>query len=93
MLAFWSRMAHWLYVDVREKGGKRITFGLPVPLRFAHWGIGVARNYVDEETRMQLNMAQEMLSAVESDMNQPTSQPVFIEVDDEDGDRVVIYMG
>ena len=93
LLAFWARSARWLQVRVQEKGGRRINISLPVPIRLARWGIGVAQTYVDADTRGQLELAQSFIDAFDEEMGKPDAVPLLVDVNDEDGDKVQVYIG
>lgn len=93
LLAFFSRRAAWLHVRVQEKEGHRIAISLPLPLGLAGWGIKVAHGFVDEKTRGQLDMASAFLSAAKEELKQPGARPMTIDVDDDDGDKVQVYIG
>lgn len=93
LLAFFSRRATWLHVRVQEKDGHRIAISLPLPLGLAGWGIKVAHGFVDTKTRGQLDMAEAFLAAAKDELKQPGAGPMTIDVDDEDGDKVQVYIG
>jgi len=93
LLAFWARSARWLQVRVQEKEGRRINISLPVPIRLARWGIGVAQTYVDAETRGQLELAQSLIDVFDEEMGKPDARPLLVDVNDEDGDKVQVYIG
>ena len=93
VVAFLSRRATWLHVRVREKEGRRIAISMPLPLRLANWGIGIARGFVDDDTRSHLTMASEFIRAAQDTMREPGAAPLFIDVDDDDGDQVEVYIG
>jgi hypothetical protein len=93
LLALFSRRAAWLHVRVQEKEGHRIAISLPLPLGLVGWGIQVAYGFVDEKTRSQLDMASAFLTAAKEELNHPDARPMTIDVDDNDGDRVQVYIG
>ena len=93
LLAFMSRRSTWLHVRVKESQGTRIAISMPLPLRLANWGIGIARGFVDDHTRGHLNMASEFINAARDTMSEPGADPLFIDVDDDDGDHVEVYIG
>ncbi len=93
LLALFSRRAAWLHVRVQEKGGHRIAISLPLPLGLVGWGIKMAYGFVDEKTRGQLDMASAFLSAAKEELKQPDGRPMTIDVDDDDGDKVQVYIG
>ncbi len=87
-----GRYARWLFVDIQQKPGEtpaRITFGFPVPLGFAAW---VLRNFghrikglgSPENARQIAAMLNETISS---------DSPLIVNVDDEDGEKVRVYIG
>lgn len=92
-LAFMSRRAPWLHVRVQERGGRRIAISLPLPLRLATWGVTTAQGFADEEAQGKLDMAASFLTAARLNWQQPDSEPVMIDVHDDDGDQVQVYIG
>jgi hypothetical protein len=90
VLILLSRRAPWLHVRVQEQDGKRIAISLPLPLRIAHWVLGIARPFVPEEQAMHLETAAAFVSAMQEN---PDQDPIVIDVDDDDGDKVAIYIG
>lgn len=92
-LAFLSRRAAWVHVRVQEKKGRRVAISLPLPLGIASWGINLARGFVDDATQIKLDMASEFVKSAKESMQEPGHEPLTIHVDDEDGDRVQVYIG
>lgn len=93
LLAFFSRRAAWLHVRVKEKEGRRIVISMPLPLGLATWGIKIAHGFVDEATRAHLDMASEFIAAAKEELKRPGAQPLMIDVDDDDGDQVQVFIG
>ena len=93
VLAFFSRRAAWLHVRVKEKDGRNINISLPLPLRLAQWGIRIADRFVDEQTQGHLFMASQFITAAQETMREPDAEPLMIDVDDDDGDHVQVYIG
>jgi hypothetical protein len=93
VLAFMSRSAPWLHVRVREKRGRKIAISLPLPMGLAQWGIGIARNFVPEKEQGNMDMAAEFIRSARHDMKGPDTEPLMINVDDEDGDQVQVFIG
>ena len=89
-IGFWLLTAPWLHVRIHERNGKRFAISLPVPLTLAHWGIKVARRYVDDETGTYLDTSAEFLKAMRREHGQ--AEPIVVNVD-EDGQRVQVYIG
>lgn len=87
-----GRYARWLFVDVRQKPGEtpgRITFGLPVPLGFVAW---VLRNFGHRIKGLdQPDAAREMADMLNKTISSDT--PLIINVDDDDGEKVRVYIG
>lgn len=87
-----GRHAHWVFVDVQQKPGEtpgRITFGLPMPLGLIAWilrnfghhihGLGSPENAAE--------MATMLTRTISSDT------PLIVNVDDDDGEKVRVYIG
>lgn len=88
LLSFWSRYAYWLHIRVREKEGKRIAISFPIPLLLLRPILRFASRYTGPKQADNLAMAADMLAAIGAE-----DEPLYISVDDEDGDRVQIYIG
>lgn len=86
----WSRNVPWLHLRVEEQDGNRIRLSFPLPLFLAKWFLGIARTYVDEETAARLESAAGFIEALG---DEPSGEPFSIQVDEGDGDRVLIYIG
>lgn len=91
-VAFWSRTARWVHVRVAEKDGHHFAISLPAPLGLLTWGVQVARPFVKGETAQQMEAAAAFIQAMQKEMEQPDSEPLFIDVNDE-GDQVQVYFG
>jgi hypothetical protein len=92
-LAFMSRSAPWVHVRVKEKSGRKIAISLPLPMGLAQWGINIARNFVPDAERGNLDMAAEFIRSARHDLKGPDTEPFMINVDDEDGDQVQVFIG
>jgi hypothetical protein len=90
ILLLLARRAPWMHLRVQEKDGRRIAISLPLPLGLAHWILGVARNFVPKEQAMHLDTADAFVTAIRED---PDREPIIIDVDDDDGDKVELYIG
>jgi hypothetical protein len=93
LMALLSRRATWLHVRVKERDGKRIAISMPLPLGLASWALDLARSFVGEDEREKLDMASGFLDAARDNLLAPGADPLMINVDDEDGDRVQVYIG
>ncbi len=88
LLSFWSQYAYWLHVRIREKKGTRIAISLPLPIIIIQFVLRFAGRYVGEDNAANLFTASELLAALgEQD------EPLYIAVDDDDGDQVQVYIG
>jgi len=92
-LAFMSRRSAWLHVRVKEKRGRRIAISLPLPMGLARWGINIARGFVPNKDQANLDVASEFLQAAQDDLRSSGAEPLMINVDDEDGDQVQVFIG
>jgi len=80
----------WFYINVEEKDGSHFTFGMPMPLGWVNWIVKVARPFVPQRQAAHLETAGAFVSAMKDD---PEAMPIVIDVDDEDGDKVEIFIG
>jgi len=85
-----ARRAPWLHLRVQEQDGQRFAISLPLPLGLAHWIIAIARNFVPKDQAAHLETADSFVTAMRDD---PRREPIIIDVDDDDGDKVEIYIG
>ena len=91
LAALWSRNATWLHLRVSEgEGGRRkVAFSFPLPLALAAWGIRIAQPFVPQ---LQDTGVDEVILALRE--SRKRNEPLFIDVqDEEDGERVQIYIG
>lgn len=86
-----GRHAHWLFVDIQQKPGEtpaRITFGFPAPLGLVSWGMRNFGHHIPEFSREKAKDTAEVLSAMAS-----SGAPLIVNVDDDDGEKVRVYIG
>jgi hypothetical protein len=91
LAAIWSRRATWLHLRISEgEGGRqKVAFSFPVPLGLAAWGIRIAQPFVPQ---LQETGVDEVIAALRDGLKR--NEPLFIDVqDEEDGERVQIYIG
>ena len=87
-----SRSSHWIFVNVKQAPGvipQRITFGMPLPLRFSAWGLRTFGRWMpDMDAEGIARILDEMAEA-------PTGEAaVIVDVhDDEDGEHVQVFVG
>jgi len=87
LFALWSRSAKWLHVRVKAKEGKRIAISFPVPLTLTAWVLRIAQPFVPQ---LRDTGADEMILAFR---DAKRDEPLHVQVDDEDGEQVEIYIG
>ncbi len=90
-VAGWGRSAPWLFVDVQQKPGEgpaRITFGFPMPLSLAAWGMRNFGHHIPKFDRGRAKHMADMLSAVRT-----SGAPLIVDVDDDDGEKVRVHIG
>ena len=89
ILAVWSRRATWMHLRITEEGKRKMAFSFPVPLGLAAWAIRIAQPFVPQ---LQETGVDEVILAVRD--SAARGEPLFIDVqDDEDGERVELYIG
>jgi hypothetical protein len=90
VLLLMARRSTWFYINVEERDGSRFTFGMPMPLGLVNWSIKAARPFVSDKQAAHLETADAFVSVMKDD---PEATPIVIDVDDEDGDKVQVYIG
>ena len=87
-----SMSSRWLFVDVRQRPGQspqRITLGFPIPLRLVAWGM---RNFGSRMPGMDSAQAETVAELIKTTSS--SSAPLIVNAqDDEDGERVMVYIG
>jgi hypothetical protein len=89
-VGFWSRTAPWLHVDVHERDGDRVKISLPLPFFLVGWLLDLARGFVDDETASQLDAFAGFIDDIQRGEG---GAPYTVEIEDDDGDKVLIYLG
>ena len=88
-LSFDSRTSRWIYIDVHQKPGDypgRIF--LTFPLSPLSWVINIFGDRIPAEHR---GAVDDVLQAIFR--SSQSQAPLFVEVDDEDGEHVQVYIG
>jgi len=84
--------ARWLHILIRQPKGEkpeRIILGFPLPINFA---LFIIRTFnIRIPGKFENDQLEDMLHSIDSQINK--EDPVFINVDDEDGTKVEIYIG
>lgn len=89
IVGLWSRDVPWLHIKVQESDGNKIHISLPLLLPLAQRILDLARGFVDAETAAQLDNAAAFIEGLQRGERQ---DPVTVEVDDDDGSKVLIYI-
>jgi len=84
--------SRWLFVDIHQKPGEtpgRITLGFPVPLGLVAWFMQTFGHNMRGMDHDKVNGIVEMLKATSA-----SKEPLIVNAqDDEDGERVMVYIG
>jgi hypothetical protein len=92
MIIGWqSQKSRWLHVRIRQKPGEKpgtIVISMPLPLRLAAWFLRHFAQYIPEVRGKGLD---EMLAALEKSVS--PDAPFYVNVNDEDGEHVEVYIG
>jgi hypothetical protein len=93
LLAWGSRSGTWVHVRVNEppkegKSGTRVAVSIPLPLGFTMW---VLRNFGHYFPEMPHTSVDELLQALGNSAK--AGEPLYVNVDDEDGTHVEVYIG
>lgn len=89
-LAWASRTARWLHVRIHNTSGdgpRNIAISLPLPLRLAAW---FARTFHIQIPHMNYASLDELIQALE---RTTPDAPFHVEVNDDDGEHVEVYIG
>jgi hypothetical protein len=92
MLAWWSREARWFHLRITNMRTDRREFAmsLPLPLSLAAWGVGIARHF---SPRFRETGVDEMIQALRDGLEEG-GQPLVVDVtNDEEGERIQVYLG
>lgn len=92
ILMFMSRKSTWVHVRIQEKDGANIAISMPLPLSLASWALDFAREFVEGEALDNLEMAATAIAAAQENFNDPSADPIMINVDDEDA-HVQVFIG
>ena len=90
-LAWGSRTAPWLHVRVHQRPGQtpqKIAISFPLPIRLAGWGLRTFGHHIPNMDGVDLDG---VINAINESSKDGT--PFFVDVDDEDGERVQVFIG
>jgi hypothetical protein len=89
LLAWWSQRATWLHLRISEEGRRKIALSFPLPLTLAAWVLRIAQPFVPQ---LEDSGVDDLIIALRDSASQ--GEPLFIDVeDDEQGERVELYIG
>ena len=87
-----SKTSRWLYVNVEQKPGespRRIVFAFPIPSAMLRWGIRNFGHNIPPEHRDTADIAMKAIFEEDSAF----TEPLYVDVHDEDGEHVQVYIG
>jgi hypothetical protein len=89
LLAWWTRRAKWLHLRISEGGKRKIAFSFPLPLTLAAWVLRIAQPFVPQ---LEESGVDDLILALRD--SNTRDEPLFVDVqDDQDGERVQVYLG
>ena len=87
-----SRTARWMYVSVdrshQEEWPRNITIALPLPLGLASWFL---EKFGSRINGLKKTSVDEIIQAIAMAKN--ITEPLIVHVDDDDGERVQVFIG
>lgn len=86
-LGWWSRTARWVHVRVHGNDGGHVTISMPLPLRLAAWALRFLSPFIPKLREQNLEGLPDIFNALAD-----TEGPLSVEVDDEDGSQVRVYI-
>lgn len=89
LLALWSRRTTWMHLRISEQDQRKIAFSFPLPLSLTAWTVRIAQPFVPQ---LRETGVDDLILALRDSASH--GEPLFIDVQDEqDGERVEIYIG
>jgi hypothetical protein len=88
VLGAWSKSARWLHV--RISGRERFAISMPLPLKLTAWGVQLAQRFAPE--KLQQTGLDEVIASL-NDSFQEGGKPFYVDVTEDDGEHVQVYMG
>ena len=87
-----SKTSRWIYVNVEQKPGespRRIVFAFPIPSPLLRWGVRNFGHNIPPEHRDTADIAMKAIFEEDGAFN----EPLYVDVHDEDGEHVQVYIG
>jgi hypothetical protein len=88
LVGWWLQRAFWLSVQVHEAGRYRINLAFPLPLGLAGGTLRLLKPFVPQIAE---TGADELILAMRDELR--TDSPLVVEVNEEDGAHVRVYLG
>lgn len=91
VLAWLSRRSRWIHVRISNVDGSKrnIRFSFPIPLRLSAWALRIGSRFIP---KLKDTGVDEMIVALEDGLT--SDQPLYVDVqEDDDGERVQVYIG
>ena len=94
LIGWFSQWSPWMHVRVIESDGSRIAFSLPLPLSLIGVFTDIASVFVnrfaDKKTAENLELVTSFITMMSGET---LDEPITIEVDEDDGDHVQVFLG
>lgn len=94
LIGWFSQWSPWMHVRVHESDGSRIAFSLPLPLSLIGVVTDIASVFVnrfaDKKTAENLGLVTSLITMLSGET---LDEPITIEVDEDDGDHVQVFLG
>jgi hypothetical protein len=87
LLGVWSRQARWAHVRIRSSDGARVSVSTPIPGRFAGWVLRFLVPRIPALQEKHLDTLPVLLDALGR-----SRDPIFVDVDDQNGDQVRVFI-
>jgi hypothetical protein len=89
LLGWLMRNAAWLHLRIKD-GNTRLYLGLPLPLRWIVWGIGITRRFIPQLADY---VTDDLLEALAEASARAGEAGFKIKVQEAKGEQVYIYYG
>jgi hypothetical protein len=86
-----SKTSRWIYVNVTQRPGERpqhIVIAFPIPSPLLRWGVRNFGHNIPPEHRDKADIAMKAIFEEDS-----FNEPLFVDVHDDDGEHVQVYIG
>jgi hypothetical protein len=85
----WSRQARWAHVRIQEANGSRVSISVPIPLQLAGWFMRIFGSQIKGLREAKMNGA-DVANIIEA--LKDCKDPISVEVEEKDGERVRVYV-